>query len=508
MKLTYLAGGAAVLTSAMMIPTTALAAPAPASAPTTITTPKVVPGVPAVIGAARGGDGAATVQVAASATGAKATSLRVTASPSGKGCTVAVPGPGGCTVTGLTNGSAYTFTAVAYGPSGASAASLSSESVTVARRPFRVTKVVAMASTSGEATISWASGANGGVPITSFEVSGSGGKNCTVPGDTTSCRFTGLTSGAKYQWSVVATNDAGRSDAALSNTITAKVVPGVPTVVGVTRGGDGAATVRVATADTGALPTSIRVTASPSGKGCTVAVPGPGGCTVTGLTNGTAYTFTAVAYAPSGASLASGPSESLTVARRPFKVTTVAAKASPGGEATLTWSAGANGGLPITGFQVNGTGGNNCTVAADITSCRFTGLTPGAKYQWSVLAVNEAGSSDASLSNTLTAISVGKPGIPTITGMERAGDGKVRVFAQPGATNGAPLNYIVVRTDALRADGSYTRMATVSCAIKDASNSCVITGLKPGGWYKFLAEASNSAGTSPLSAPTAPFQAG
>ncbi|MDQ1247108.1 MAG: hypothetical protein QG597_1478 [Actinomycetota bacterium] len=508
MNITFLIGGAAVLASVMVVPTTAFAAAPSAQAPS-VTAPKVLPGVPSIIGVSRGGDGAAAVSVAPASTGSVTSTIRVTASPSGKGCTVAVPAASGCTVTGLTNGTNYTFTAVANGPSGASAPSAASESLTVGRRPFRVTKVTAAATDTGEANLTWVAGANGGLPITSFRVTGTGGLNCTAAGDATSCRFTGLTPGAKYQWSVVAVNAAGVSDAAVSNTVTGKVVPGVPAILGARRGGDGAATVSVAAAaQTTSATTSIRVIASPSGKSCKVVVPGPGECTVTGLTNGTSYTFTAVASGLNTTSAPSGASAPLTVGRKPFKVTKIAATAGVGGGATLTWAAGANGGLPITGYQVTGTGGQNCTTGADVTSCTFTGLTPGAKYQWSVAAVNEAGVSDASLSNNMTAISARKPDVPTVTNVVRAGDGKVRVTVAPGNANGAPITSIVVRTDALREDGNFTRMATVTCKVTPPGTECVITGLKAGGFYKFLAEAANSAGTSPLSAPTQAFQAG
>lgn len=285
-----------------------------------------------------------------------------------------------------------------------------------------------------------------------------------------------------------------------------KVLPGVPSIVGASRGGPGAAIVGVAPAPTGSATTSIRVTASPSGKGCTVKVPATSGCRITGLTNGTSYTFTAMASGPNGNSPASAASDPMTVGTQPSKVTKVAAKASAGGGATLTWTAGANGGLPITGFQVTGTSEQNCTTTPDVTSCSFTGLTPGAKYQWSVVAVNEAGPSSGALSNNMTALPARRPDAPTVTGMTRAGDGKVRVSVQPGKDNGSPVTRMVVRTDALRADNTWSRMATVWCSVTPPASDCVITGLKAGGTYRFVAEAANSVGTSPLSAPSAPFQ--
>lgn len=322
---------------------------------------------------------------------------------------------------------------------------------------------------------------------------------------------TSFIGGAAVLASVVlapATVQAAPATAQSPAATTAKVLPGAPTIVSAGRGGDGAASVNVAAAQTGSATTSIRVTAAPSGKGCTVKVPAASECRITGLSNGTSYTFTATASGPGGTSGASAPSDAVTVARVPFKVTKLVATASVGGEATLTWTAGANGGLPIKGFQVTNPSGMNCETGPDVTSCKFTGLTPGVKYQWTVVAVNQVGSSQASLSNNMTAIGAKRPGSPTVTGMERAGDGKARVSVQPGASNGAPISRMVVRTDALRADGTWSRMATVWCAVTPPATNCVITGLTAGNSYRFLAEATNPVGTSPLSAPSPVFQAG
>ena len=81
--------------------------------------------------AATAGDAAATVTVAAgSGAGNPADTYTVQASPGGATCTVASASGGSCTVTGLTNGTAYTFTATATNAHGTSAASAASGAVT------------------------------------------------------------------------------------------------------------------------------------------------------------------------------------------------------------------------------------------------------------------------------------------------------------------------------------------------------------------------------------------
>ena len=294
--------------------------------------------------------------------------------------------------------------------------------------------------------------------------------------------------------------------AAEASAATTKTPPATPTITSVARAGDGAATIAVVPG-IGPIATSVRVTASPGGKGCTVKIPAAVDCKISGLTNGTSYSFTAVASGSGGASGVSPPSDALTVGRRPFKVTKLTAVASVGGEATLSWVPGASGGLPITGYTVTGSSETlNCTTTD--TTCRFTGLTPGVKYRWAVVASNDAGQSDAALSNNLTAIGARRPDSPTVGTATRVGDGKVRVTVQPGNPNGGAISRIVVRTDALRADGTFTRMATVSCVITPPGDGCVITGLKNGGTYRFLAEATNVAGTSPLGETSSPYLLG
>src|SRR5204863_9967482 len=89
-------------------------------------------------------------------------------------------------------------------------------------------------------------------------------------------------------------------------------VPGAPTSV-VAGAADQLASVGFAppSSDGGSAITSYTVTASPGGATCSVAAPGTG-CTVTGLTNGQAYTFTVTATNAIGTGPASAPSSPVT----------------------------------------------------------------------------------------------------------------------------------------------------------------------------------------------------
>ncbi|WP_066519430.1 Ig-like domain-containing protein [Curtobacterium ammoniigenes] len=66
-----------------------------------------------------------------------------------------------------------------------------------------------------------------------------------------------------------------------------------------------------------------------------------------------------------------------------------------GGELTLTWATPDSNNAPITDYRVSGTGGiqQDCGLS---TVCTITGLDPSASYQFSVVAVNAIGTSQAS----------------------------------------------------------------------------------------------------------------
>ncbi len=87
----------------------------------------------------------------------------------------------------------------------------------------------------------------------------------------------------------------------------APTVPAAPSVVA----GDGSATITVGQASAGLVPRSHVITSNPLGKTCVINS-ATGSCTITGLSNGTAYTFTDTAQRLSAVSLPSSPSASVT----------------------------------------------------------------------------------------------------------------------------------------------------------------------------------------------------
>lgn len=173
------------------------------------------------------------------------------------------------------------------------------------------------------ATITVTAPSSGRTP-TSYEVTSSpDNKTCTVDGASGSCTITGLTAGTAYTFTTIAkrsTYSSAASAPSASTTVLAKTkpnTPGVPTVVA----GEESATITV-TAPTGGLtPTSYEVIASPGGAKCTV-TGASGSCTISGLTAGTAYTFTTIAKVSTGDSAASTASASVTALTKTTTTTT------------------------------------------------------------------------------------------------------------------------------------------------------------------------------------------
>ncbi|HUX82109.1 MAG TPA: fibronectin type III domain-containing protein [Halothiobacillus sp.] len=171
---------------------------------------------------------------------------------------------------------------------------------------------------------------NGGSAITGYTVTSNpaGGVDSNAGSTVVSHLITGLTNGTSYTFTVVATNAIGASVAsAASNLVTpvAPTVPGAP-AIGTVTGGNAQATVQfTAPASNGnSAITSYTVTSNSGGFSATgTASP----ITVTGLTNGTSYTFTVVATNAVGNSAASAASNSVTPAAPTGNVPTTAAPA-------------------------------------------------------------------------------------------------------------------------------------------------------------------------------------
>ena len=220
-------------------------------------------------------------------------------------------------VTGLLNGSSYTFrvravNAVDSSPYTPPTTNSVSPLATLPNPPSSAATVTGI---SYGVTVSWqaVSGA------TSYTVTGNPGGSCTVNAPTTTCTISGLTAGLPYTFSVAASNSFGTSGQSIASSAVLPTfsdpTPGTPGKPTVTSNGT-SATVTVTAPSSGGTPTSYTVTVSPSGATCTV-TGASGSCTITGLTPGMSYTFTSTATNSSGTSSASVASDLVTIESSP-----------------------------------------------------------------------------------------------------------------------------------------------------------------------------------------------
>ncbi|BFI95153.1 MAG: hypothetical protein RSP_06630 [Rhodanobacter sp.] len=519
------------------------------------------PGAP-TIGSATGGNGQASITFTAPSSngGSAITGYTATSSPGGFTGTCA---NSPCTVTGLANGTAYTFTVTATNAVGTSTPSAASNSVTPSTVPSAPTGVTASSTTPAQATVTFSAANNNGSAITGYTVtsSPSGGVDSNAGTTSLSHVITGLTNGTAYTFTVAATNANGTGSASSpSNSVTPKasqtitfsnpgpqnfgttptltatassglavsfsssttgvctitsggaltfvtagtctinadqagngtyaaastvtqsfavnaVVPGAPTIGTATAGNAQASVSFTAPSFTGgASITNYTATASPGGAtGTCTNSP----CTITGLTNGTAYTFTVTATNSAGTGAASAASNSVTP-----KASQTITFANPGTQnfgTTPTLTATASSGLAVT-FSSTTTG--VCTTTSGGT---LTFITAGTCTIDADQAGNSAYSAAATVAQSFSVTAV-VPGAPTI-GTATSGDAQASVgFTAPSFTGGAVIT-------------GYTATSNPGGLTGTCANApCVVTGLANGTAYTFTVTATNSAGTGAASA--------
>jgi len=426
------------------------------------------PGAP-TIGTATAGNAQASVTFTAPASNGGAAIIGYTAISSPGGLTgTCASSP--CTVTGLTNGTAYTFTVTATNSVGTGAASAASNSVTP----------------QGSQTITFANpGAQNFGTTPTLTATATSGLTVTFSSTTTSvCTVTsgGLLTFITMGSCTISADQAGNGAYTAAPTVqqtfaVSPVVPGAP-IIGTATAGDTQASVSfTAPAFTGgATITSYTAISSPGGLTATCA---SSPCIVTGLTDGTAYTFTVTATSSAGTGAPSAASNSVT----PRAAQTITF-ANPGPQnfgTTPTLTATATSGLTVS-FTSSTT--SICTIT---TGGALTTVSAGT----CIINANQAGNGTylaASQVSQSFAIGAVVPGAPTV-GTATAGDTQASVsFTAPGFTGGASIT-------------SYTATSspgglTATCA----ASPCVVTGLVNGTAYTFTVTATNSVGTGAPSA--------
>ena len=256
--------------------------------------------------------------------------------------------------------------------------------------------------------LSWALDDTGGSAVTYLVALGTT-SNIVNTTTNTAATLTGLNPGTTYTAYVRAINDNGPGPWSTPATVATQAPPpappapasppGAPTIVSAIPGNASAVASWTPPSNSGTYPIAGYVVRSqPGGLTCSTTSTL---CTVTGLTNGTAYTFTVTASSAAGAGPASAASAPVTPRTVPGAPVSVAA--TPGiDQASISWSPPRDdGGSAITGYRVaTAPTSQGCTVTT--TTCTLTALTAGQEYLVTVAAVNAAGESAPSQPVTVT----------------------------------------------------------------------------------------------------------
>ena len=223
-------------------------------------------------------------------------------------------GPSAAPCADSTNGTPYTFTVTATNAAGtgpASAPRPRSRRPTVPGAPTGVTATAGNAQAArglDRAGLRWRQPPSPATPPPRARR----GPDCTTSG-ALSCTVAGLTNGTPYTFTVTATNAAGTGPAsAPSAPVTPATVPGAPTGVSATAGNAQASCPGRRPPPTAARPITGYTATTLAGGQDVHRRAATSDCTVSGLTNGTPYTFTVTATNAAGTGPASTPSASVT----------------------------------------------------------------------------------------------------------------------------------------------------------------------------------------------------
>jgi hypothetical protein len=215
---------------------------------------------------------------------------------------------------------------------------------------------------------------------------------------------------------------------------------------------------------------------------------------VTGLKNGTAYTFRIAAKNAKGTGHHSAPSNTVRVGvpAAPAVRSAMAGNA----RATVSWAAPANNGSAIVAYVITPYVGAvphaPITFNSNKTTETVTGLSNGTTYTFCVAAKNARGTGRRSRSTN--AVKLGVPDAPTAP-TAAAGNRQATLTWTAAAGNGAPIAaYVVTPYVGTTAQSPVT--------FQSAATTDTVTGLTSGTTYTFRVAAENAFGLGPGSAPT------
>ena len=395
-----------------------------------------------------------------------------------------------CTVTGLTNGTSYTFKVSDTNGVGGGALSDPSSAVTPAAVPSAPT-ITSATRGNTQATIAWTDGSSNGSAISSqtiYVYSGASLVSTKTNCSGSPCTVTGLTNGTSYTFKVSDTNGVGGgalSDP--SSAVTPATYPGAPQNVSVVAAGGQAVVSWTPPASNGGSPI-ISYSVSAGARSCsyTVSSPETDSCTITGLTNGSSYTFSVTATNGLGAGSPSAGVPTTVLFPAPVLTSAVAAK----NQITLTWTAPTVTDGKIVSFTGSASDGHGhtfyCSGAKSAKKCTITGLTDLTTYTTSVKATENNGGTISAPSNTISAAPAEPLTLPLLYAVSLIANPHTATFiwGSAGGGDGQTPSYTV---RVFNPDGS------VFSSTQTSGNTATATGLTKGVKYSYTITTSTSA---------------
>ena len=426
------------------------------------------------------------------------------------------------TVTGLTNGTAYDFTVNARNDAGLSvdATPVTATPLTVPAAPAAITG--AYANTAVDLT--WdAPATDGGSPIADYLVEYKPATSATWitfddgTGITAGATVTGLTNGTTYAFQVTAVNTEGAGTPSVTVTDMPMTIPDAPAAITAAYANTAVDLTWDAPATDGGSPiadylveykpaTSATWITFDDGTGITA------GATVTGLTNGATYDFRTTAVNAAGNSVASTVASD--IPRTVPNVPTLLATAYGNTQMDLTWLPPAvDGGATITDYLVEYKPASAVTwgIYPDGVSATpattVTGLANGTAYDFRVTAINNAGSSLATVTATGTPKTV--PAAPAGVSAVFGNTSVDLTMLAPANDGGAPITGYTVQYKEATGGTWTTYTGRVGLARvqngaltpggQDIATPATVTGLANGTVYDFRVAAANTVGAGPYS---------
>jgi titin len=410
-------------------------------------------------------------------------------------------------VTGLTNGTTYSFRVAATTAAGQGAWAVSTP-VTVAGLPTAVLNVVATAGDS-QAILTWTTPTStGGASIVDYAIqrSSNGGDTWTDVNDGVStantATVTGLVNGTAYVFRVAALNGAGTGPYSVASApITPRVLPSAPLNLQAEAGDSLALLTWTAPSSEGSAPVLDYLVQSSGDNGVTWTAVSDGTstattATVTGLTNGAGYLFRVAAVSAAGQGSWATVSNVVTPVGLPSVPTNVAAAVADG-QAVLTWSSPTNtGGLAIVDYVIQSSsngGATWLTLDDDVsgeTGLTVPNLTNGIAYMFRVAAVNSFGAGEFS-DATAPQTSLAAPQAITNLIAVAAARSVTLTWDAPASTGGRPLiDYAIDYRPAGSADWVRWNRGP------STATSAVVTGLPVGRGFAFRVTAVTDYGSS------------